>query len=71
VVVAVGFTVKLVPVAPVFNNVYVDAPLGVITELLPEHRVGLETAEIATVGAALTVIVFVWDALHEGLTPIE
>jgi hypothetical protein len=59
VVVPVGLTLKLVPVAPVFNNVYVEAPLGVIKLLLPEQITGLETLEIATVGVVLTVIVVV------------
>ncbi len=56
-VVLVGLTLKLIPVAPVFNNVYVDAPLGVIKLLFPEQITGLDTLEIATVGVVLTVIV--------------
>lgn len=55
VVVPVGLTLKLVPVAPEFNNVYVLAPLGVIKLLLLEQITGLDTLEIATVGAAFTV----------------
>jgi hypothetical protein len=50
----VGLTVKLVPVAPVFNNVYVVAPLGVITDVLPEHIVELDILDIATVGVVFT-----------------
>jgi hypothetical protein len=58
-VVPVGLTLKLVPVAPVFKRVYVEAPLGVITLLFPEQITGLETLEIATVGVVFTVIVVV------------
>lgn len=54
VVVAVGLTLKLVPVAPLFTKVQVVAPLGVIKLLLPEQILALETLPIATVGDALT-----------------
>ena len=50
VVVLDGVTLKLVPVAPVFNNVYVVAPLGVISAELLEHILEFETLEIPTVG---------------------
>jgi hypothetical protein len=59
VVVLVGLTLKLVPVAPEFSNVYVEAPLGVIKLLFPEQITGLDTLDIATVGAVFTVIVVV------------
>jgi hypothetical protein len=73
VVVPVGLTLKLVPVAPEFNNVYVDAPLGVITLLFPEQITGLDTLEIATVGAVFTLItaVIVFElGQPEALTPL-
>ena len=38
-------------------------------EALPEHIVELETLAMATVGEALTTMVFVCVALQVGLTP--
>ncbi len=56
-VVVVGLTVKLVPVSPPGNNVYVLAPAGVMVTVLPAHIV-LELIEpIVTVGVGFTVTI--------------
>ena len=59
IVVLVGETVKLLPTVPIGNNVYVLAPLGVITELFPLQIVALLALVKPTVGVGLTVMVVV------------
>ncbi len=68
--VAIGLTVKLVPVKLPGINVYVLAPDGVIIELPPE-QIELELIEPAViVGVGLTVIVVVKFPANELTHPV-
>ena len=70
IVVANGLTVKLVPAIDPGISVYVDAPVGVIIEVLPLHIVFELTEPSATVGVDPTFIVRVAFAAEVLTQPV-